>query len=143
MSLANYQPVELQYGLNRVVYGDTNVEVPDDIKLYHMKYVGTLKEIKNNSRNREVVDIDGSKLGQVSDVQLYYDTQGKMTIPEKQMVLEVGRKGPGGTKDEPTTQLPPDVQRYITKFGGKRMRKTIMRKKKSNRITKRRGNNKI
>jgi hypothetical protein len=141
MSLKNYQPVELQYGLNRVVYGDTNVEVPDDIKLYHMKYVGTLKEIKNNSRNREVVDIDGSKLGQVSDVQLYYDTQGKMTIPEKQMVLEVGRKGPGGTKDEPTTQLPPDVQRYITKFGGKRMRKTIMRKKKSNRITKRRGNN--
>jgi hypothetical protein len=141
--LSNYQPVELQYGLNRVVYGDTNVEVPDDIKLYHMKYVGTLKEIKNKSRNREVVDIDGAKLGEVGDVQLYYDTQGKMTIPEKQMVLELGRKGPGGTKDEPTTQLPPDVQRYITKFGGKRMRKTIMRKRKSKRITKRRGNNKI
>lgn len=138
MSLANYQPVELQYGLNRVVYGDTNVEVPDDIRLYHMKYVGTLKEIKNKSRNREVVDIDGAKLGEVGDVQLYYDTQGKMTIPEKQMVLEVGRKGPGGTKDEPTTQLPPDVQRYITKFGGKRIRKTIMRKRKSKRITKRR-----
>jgi hypothetical protein len=143
MSLANYQPVELQYGLNRVVYGDTNVEVPDDIRLYHMKYVGTLNEIKEKSRNREVVDIDGAKLGEVGDVQLYYDTQGKMTIPEKQMVLEVGRKGPGGTKDEPTTQLPPDVQRYITKFGGKRMRKTIMRKRKSKRITKRRGNNKI
>ena len=139
MSLANYQQVELQYGLNRVVYGDTNVEVPDDIKLYHMKYVGTLKEIKNKSRNREVVDIDGAKLGEVGDVQLYYDTQGKMTIPEKQMVLEVGRKGPGGTKDEPTTQLPPDVQRYITKFGGnKRIRKTTMRKRKSNRITRRR-----
>jgi hypothetical protein len=139
MSLRNYQPVELQYGLNRVVYGDTNVEVPDDIKLYHMKYVGTLKEIKNKSRNREVVDIDGAKLGEVGDVQLYYDTQGKMTIPEKQMVLEVGRKGPGGTKDEPTTQLPPDVQRYITKFGGnKRIRKTTMRKRKSNRITRRR-----
>jgi hypothetical protein len=141
--LSNYQPVELQYGLNRVVYGDTNVEVPDDIRLYHMKYVGTLKEIKNKSRNREVVDIDGAKLGEVGDVQLYYDTQGKMTIPEKQMVLELGRKGPGGTKGEPTTQLPPDVQRYITKFGGKRMRKTIMRKRKSKRITKRRGNNKI
>jgi hypothetical protein len=139
MSLANYQPVELQYGLNRVVYGDTNVEVPDDIRLYHMKYVGTLKEIKEKSRNREVVDIDGAKLGEVGDVQLYYDTQGKMTIPEKQMVLEVGRKGPGGTKDEPTTQLPPDVQRHITKFGGnKRIRKTTMCKRKSKRITKRR-----
>jgi hypothetical protein len=139
MSLTNYQPVELQYGLNRVVYGDTNVEVPDDIKLYHIKYVGTLNEIKEKSRNREVVDIDGAKLGEVGDVQLYYDTQGKMTIPEKQMVLEVGRKGPGGTKDEPTTQLPPDVQRYITKFGGnKRIRKTTMRKRKSNRITRRR-----
>ncbi len=138
MSLANYQPVELQYGLNRVVYGDTNVEVPDDIKLYHMKYVGTLKEIKNKSRNREVVDIDGAKLGEVGDVQLYYDTQGKMTIPEKQMVLELGRKGPGGTKDEPTIQLPPDVQRYITKFGGKHMHKTTIRKRKSKRITKRR-----
>lgn len=137
--LSNYQPVELQYGLNRVVYGDTNVEVPDDIRLYHMKYVGTLKEIKNKSRNREVVDIDGAKLGEVGDVQLYYDTQGKMTIPEKQMVLEVGRKGPRGTKDEPTTQLPPDVQRHITKFGGnKRIRKTTMRKRKSNRITRRR-----
>jgi hypothetical protein len=141
--LSNYQPVELQYGLNRVVYGDTNVEVPDDIRLYHMKYVGTLKEIKNKSRNREVVDIDGAKLGEVGDVQLYYDTHGKMTIPEKQMVLELGRKGPGGTKDEPTTQLPPDVQRYITKFGGKRICKTTMRKRKSKRITKRRGNNKI
>jgi sporulation protein YlmC with PRC-barrel domain len=130
MSLRNYQPVELQYGLNRVVYGDTNVEVPDDIRLYHMKYVGTLNEIKEKSRNREVVDIDGAKLGEVGDVQLYYDTQGKMTIPEKQMVLEVGRKG--------TTQLPPDVQRYITKFGGKRIRKSTMRKRKSNIITKRR-----
>ena len=130
MSLTNYQPVELQYGLNRVVYGDTNVEVPDDIRLYHMKYVGTLNEIKEKSRNREVVDIDGAKLGEVGDVQLYYDTQGKMTIPEKQMVLEVGRKG--------TTQLPPDVQRYITKFGGKRIRKSTMRKRKSNRITRRR-----
>jgi hypothetical protein len=143
MSLANYQPVELQYGLNRVVYGDTNVEVPDDIRLYHMKYVGTLKEIKDKSRNREVVDIDGAKLGEVSDVQLYYDTQGKMTIPEKQMVLELGRKGPRGTKDEPTSQLPPDIQRYITKFGGKRMRKTTMRKRKSKRITRRRCNNEI
>lgn len=137
MSLTNYQPVELQYGLNRVVYSDTNVEVPDDIKLYHMKYVGTLREIKNKSRNRNVVDIDGTNLGDVKDVQLYYDTQGKMTIPEKQMVLELGRKGPGGTKDEPTIQLPPDVQRYITKFGGKRMRKTTIRKRKSKRITKR------
>jgi hypothetical protein len=138
MSLRNYQPVELQYGLNRVLYGDTNVEVPDDIPLYHMKYVGTLKEIKDKSRNREVVDIDDAKLGEVGDVQLYYDTQGKMTIPEKQMVLELGRKGPGGTKDEPTIQLPPDVQRHITNFGGKRIRKTTMRKRKSKRITRRR-----
>ena len=143
MSLTNYQPVELQYGLNRVVYGDTNVEVPDDILLYHMKYVGTLKQIKNKSRNRDVLDIDGVKLGEVGDVQLYYDTHGKMTIPEKQALLEVGRKGPGGTKDQPTVQLPPDVQRYIYKFGGKRGRKSTMRKRKSNRITRRRFNNKI
>lgn len=138
MSLKNYQPVELQYGLNRVVYGDTNVEVPDDIPLYHVKYVGTLKEIKDKSRNRNVVDIDGIKLGEIGDVQLYYDTQGKMTIPEKQMVVEIGRKGPEGTKDKPTVQLPPDVQRYIGKFGGKHMRKTTIRKRKSNRITRRR-----
>jgi len=138
MSLKNYQPVELQYGLNRVVYGDTNVEVPDDIRLYHMKYVGTLKEIKDKSRNREVVDIDGTNLGDVNDVHLYYDTQGKMTIPEKQTLVELGRKGPGGTKDQPTIQLPPDVQRYITEFGGKRIRKTTIRKRNAKRITKRR-----
>ena len=149
MSLKNYQPVKLQYGLNRVVYGDTNVEVPDDIKLYHMKYVGTLKEIKDKSRNRNVVDVQGIKLGEVGDVQLYYDTQGKMTIPEKQTLLELGRKGPGGTKDEPTVQLPTDILKNIAGFrtkngkevigyGGKRGRKTTMRKRKSKRITKRR-----
>ena len=138
MSLKNYQPVELQHGLNRVVYGDTNVEVPDDIKLYHMKYVGTLKQIKDKSWQYDVVDIDGAKIGDSRDVQLYYDTQGKMTIPEKQTLLEVGRKGPGGTKYEPTIQLPPDVQRYITEFGGKRGRKSTMRKRKSKRITSRR-----
>lgn len=138
MSLKNYQPVELQHGLNRVVYGDTNVEVPDDIPLYHMKYVGTLTDIKNKSRNRDVVDIDGIKLGEVGDVQLYYDTHGKMTIPEKQMVLELGRKGPSGTKSKKTVQLPPDVQRHISKFGGNHKRANTMRKRKSNRITRRR-----
>jgi hypothetical protein len=138
MSLANYRPVELQHGLNRVVYGDTNVEVPDDIRLYHMKYVGTLNKIKDKSRNRDVLDIDGIKLGEVGKLQLYYDTHGKMTIPEKQMVLELGRKGPKGTKTKKTVQLPPDVQRLITKFGGKRACKTTMRKRKSNRITRRR-----
>lgn len=138
MSLKNYQPVELQYGLNRVVYGDTNVEVPDDIPLYHMKYVGTLNQIKDKSRNRDVVDIDGIKLGEVDNVQLYYDTHGKMTIPEKQMVLELGRKGPRGTKSKKTVQLPPDVQRLISKFGGNHTRAKTMRKRKSNRITRRR-----
>lgn len=154
MSLTNYQPVELQYGLNRVVYGDTNVEVPDDIRLYHMKYVGTLKEIKDKSRNRDVVDVQGIKLGEVGDVQLYYDTKGKMTIPEKQMLAEVGRKGPGGTKNEPTVPLPTDILKNIAGFrtkngkiipgyGGNRKRATKMRKMKSNRITKRRVNNEI
>jgi hypothetical protein len=154
MSLANYKPIALQYGLNRVVYGDTNVEVPGDIRLYHMKYVGTLKEIKDKSRNRDVVDIDGVKLGEVGDVQLYYDTQGKMTIPEKQVLVELGRKGPGGTKNEPTVPLPTHILQNIAGFktkkgtiipgyGGKRMRKTTIRKRKSNRITRRRFNNKI
>ena len=154
MSLANYQPVVLQYGLNRVVYGNTNVEVPDDIRLYHMKYVGTLTEIKNKSRNRDVLDIDGIKLGEAGDVQLYYDTQGKMTIPEKQVLVELGRKGPGGTKDQPTVPLPTHILQNIAGFrtkkgtiiqgyGGKRGRKSTMRKRKSNRITRRRFNNKI
>jgi hypothetical protein len=138
MSLKNYQPVELQHGLNRVLYGDTNVEVPDDIKLYHMKYVGTLNQIKDKSRNRNVVDIDGTKIGDSRSVQLYYDTHGKMTIPEKRMVLEVGRKGPRGTKSKKTVQLPPDVQKLISKFGGKRIHKKTIRNRKSNRITRRR-----
>ena len=97
-----------------------------------------LKEIKDKSLSREVVDIDGVKLGDVREVQLYYDTQGKMTIPEKQALIELGRKGPGGTKTKKTVQLPPDVQKLISKFGGKRIRKTTMRKRKSKRITRRR-----
>jgi hypothetical protein len=138
MSLKNYQPVKLQYGLSRVVYGGTNVEVPDDIRLYHMKYVGTLTEIKDNSRNWDVVDIDGTKIGDSRSVQLYYDTHGKMTIPEKRMVLELGRKGTRGKKSKKTVRLPPDVQKLISKFGGKRMHKKTIRNRKSNRITKRR-----
>jgi sporulation protein YlmC with PRC-barrel domain len=154
MSLKNYQPVKLQYGLNRVVYGNTNVEVPDDIKLYHMKYVGTLTEIKDKSLSREVVDIDGVKLGDVREVQLYYDAQGKMTIPEKQTLVELGRKGPGGTKTKKTVQLPTDILKKIAGFrtkkgtiipgyGGNRKRATTMRKRKSNKITRRRCNNKF
>jgi sporulation protein YlmC with PRC-barrel domain len=103
-----------------------------------MKYVGTLNKIKDKSRNRDVVDIDGAKLGEVGNVQLYYNTHGKMTIPEKQMVLELGRKGPRGKKSKKTVQLPPDVQRHISKFGGNHKRATTMRKRKSNRMTKRR-----
>ena len=148
MSLKNYQPVELQHGLNRVVYGDTNVEVPDDIQLYHMKYVGTLNQIKDKSRNREVVDIDGIKLGEVGKVQLYYDTHGKMTIPEKQTLVELGRKGPSGTKTKKTVQLPTDIVKKIAGFtkkngkevigyGGNNKRKTTMRKRITKRITKR------
>jgi hypothetical protein len=154
MSLANYQPVEMKPGLWRVVYGDTEVEVPDDIRLYHMKYVGTLKEIKDKSLSYEVVDIDGVNLGDVREVQLYYDTQGKMTIPEKQTLVELGRKGPGGTKTKKTVPLPTHILQNIAGFrtkkgtiipgyGGKRGRKTTMRKRKSNRITKRRFNNEI
>ena len=149
MSLKNYQPVELQHGLNRVVYGDTNVEVPDDIQLYHMKYVGTLNKIKDKSRTRDVIDIDGIKLGEVGKVQLYYNTHGKMTIPEKQTLVELGRKGPRGTKNEPTVPLPTDILKKIAGFrtkkgtivngyGGNRKRATTMRKRKSNRITRRR-----
>ena len=149
MSLKNYQPVKLEYGLNRVVYGGTNVEVPDDIKLYHMKYVGTLTEIKDKSRNREVVDIDGVKIGEVGDVKLYYNTRGKMTIPEKRTLVELGRKGPGGTKSKKTVQLPTDILKKIAGFtkkngkevigyGGNLKRAITMRKRKSSRITRRR-----
>ena len=113
-----------------------------------MKCVGTLKEIKDKSRNWDLIDIDGAKIGDSRDVQLYYDTKGKMTIPEKQTLLEVGRKGPGGAKDQPTVPLPTDILKNIAGFktkngkdivgyGGKRMRKTTMRKRNAKRITKR------
>jgi hypothetical protein len=43
-----------------------------------------------------------------------------MTIPEKQMVLEVGRK----------KGIAPDVQRYMAEFGGKRKTKSNRTKKR-------------
>lgn len=123
MSLANYEPVVLQHGLNRIVFGGTNVEIPDDLPLYYMIPVGNVAQIKNVSYNRQVRNGLNPMLllGDVNDVKLYYDTHDRMTIPEKQMVLEVGRK----------KGVAPHVQRYITEFGGKR-------KTKSNRTNKKR-----
>ena len=128
MSLANYEPVVLEYGLNRVVFGGTNVEIPDALPLYYMIPVGSVAQIKNVSRNRQVRSGLNPKLllGDVHNVNLYYDTRGRMTIPEKQMVLEVGRK----------KGVAPQVQRYMTEFGGKRKTKTNKTNKK--RKTKRR-----
>lgn len=122
MSLANYEPVVLQHGLNRVEFGGTHVEIPDDLPLYYMLPIGNVSQIKESSWNRQVRSglNDTLLLGDVNDVQLYYDTRGRMTIPEKQMVLEVGRK----------KGLAPDVQRYMTEFGGKRKTKTNRTKKR-------------
>jgi hypothetical protein len=54
MSLANYEPVVLQSGLNRVVFGGTDVEIPDDLPLYYMIPVGNMPQIKQVSWNHEV-----------------------------------------------------------------------------------------
>jgi len=122
MSLANYEPVVLKRGLNRVEFSGTNVEIPDDLPLYYMLPVGSVAQIKESSWNRQVRSglNDTLLLGDVNDVKLYYDTRGRMTIPEKQMILEVGRK----------KGLAPDVQRYMTEFGGKRKTKTNRTKKR-------------
>lgn len=122
MSLANYEPVTFSAGLNRVEFGGTHVEIPDDLPLYYMLPIGSVSQIKESSWNRQVRSglNDTLLLGDVNDVQLYYDTRGRMTIPEKQMVLEVGRK----------KGLAPDVQRYMTKFGGKRKTKSNRTKRR-------------
>ena len=122
MSLANYEPVTFRAGLNRVEFGGTHVEIPHDLPLYYMIPVGSVAQIKEASWNRQVRSGLNPTLllGDVNDVKLYYDTRGRMTIPEKQMVLEVGRK----------RRLAPDVQRYMTEFGGKRKTKTNRTKKR-------------
>jgi hypothetical protein len=122
MSLANYEPVVLKHGLNRVEFGGTEVEIPDDLPLYYMLPVGSVAQIKESSWNRQVRSglNDTLLLGDVEDVQLYYDTRGRMTIPQKRMVVEVGRqKG-----------VAPQVQRYITEFGGKRKTKSNRTKRR-------------
>ena len=94
--LSNYQPVELQYGLNRVVYGDTNVEVPDDIKLYHMKYVGTLKEIKNlhesmvNAQGFVVMD---KPIGRMTSVKKSESKEQATPVNPNQKTYQIGDKG--------------------------------------------------
>jgi hypothetical protein len=84
--------------------------------------VGSVAQIKESSWNRQVRSglNDTLLLGDVEDVQLYYDTRGRMTIPQKRMVVEVGRqKG-----------VAPQVQRYITEFGGKRKTKSNRTKRR-------------
>ena len=72
-----------------------------------------------------------------------------MTIPEKQTLVELGRKGPRGTKTKKTVQLPTDILKKIAGFtkkngkevigyGGNLKRAITMRKRKSSRITRRR-----
>jgi hypothetical protein len=124
MSLANYEPVTFRAGLNWVTFAGTDVQVPDDRTLYCFLPVGTLSQVKKASGygTSDVRSGINPKLllGDVRNVKLYYDTGGRMTIPEKQMVLEVGRK----------KGLAPDVQRYITEFGGKRKTKSNRTKKR-------------
>lgn len=124
MSLANYEPVTFRAGLNWVTFADTNVQVPDNRTLYCFLPVGTLDQVKKASGYGTSDVRSGLNpkllLGDVRNVKLYYDTGGRMTIPEKQMVLEVGRK----------KGLAPDVQRYMTEFGGKRKTKTNRTKKR-------------
>ena len=111
--------------------------------------VGNLSQIKQVSWNHEVRSglNDTLLLGDVHNVELYYDTRGRMTIPEKRMVAEIGLKGPGGTEANPTIQLPQDIQKRIAGyttpkgahfpgFGGKR--KTKSNRKNKKRKTKRR-----
>lgn len=124
MSLANYEPVKLRAGLNWVTFAGTDVQVPDDRTLYCFLPVGTLDQVKEASGYGTSDVRSGLNpkllLGDVRNVNLYYDTGGRMTIPEKQMVLEVGRK----------KGIAPDVQRYMTEFGGKRKTKSTRTKKR-------------
>ena len=54
MSLKN---IELEYGLNRVVYKDTRTPIPEDKMLYYNdKPIGTLKQVKAHSKNLQVYD---------------------------------------------------------------------------------------
>ena len=46
MSLANYKPVVLKHGLNRVEFSGTRVEIPDGLPLYYMIPVGNIEQIK-------------------------------------------------------------------------------------------------
>ena len=96
MSLANYEPVTFRAGLNWVTFAGTDVQVPDDRTLYCFLPVGTLDQVKKASGYGTSDVRSGLNpkllLGDVRNVKLYYDTGGRMTIPEKQMVLEVGRK---------------------------------------------------
>ena len=149
MSLANYEPVTFRAGLNRVEFSGTRVEIPDGLPLYYMIPVGNIEQIKAESLNQVVRSglNPALLLGNVHNVQLYYDTGGYMTIPEKRAVAEIGLKGPGGTEDNPTIQLPQDIQKRIAGyttpmgvhfpgFGGKR--KTKSNRKNKKRKTKRR-----
>jgi hypothetical protein len=124
MSLANYEPVKLRAGLNWVTFAGTDVEVPEDRNLYCFLPVGTLDQVKKASGYGTSDVRSGLNpkllLGDISNVNLYYDTAGRMTIPEKQMVLEVGRK----------KGIAPDVQRYMAEFGGKRKTKSNRTKKR-------------
>jgi hypothetical protein len=124
MSLANYEPVKLRAGLNWVTFAGTDVEVPEDRNLYCFLPVGTLDQVKKASGYGTSDVRSGLNpkllLGDISNVNLYYDTAGRMTIPEKQMVLEVGRK----------KRIAPDVQRYMAEFGGKRKTKSNRTKKR-------------
>ena len=118
MSLANYEPVTFRGGLNWVTFADTDVQVPDDRTLYCFLPVGTLDQVKKASGYTSDVRSGLNPkllLGDVRNVNLYYDTGGRMTIPEKQM----------GT----------DFKGYD---GGKRKRKTKSNRKNKKRKTKRR-----
>ena len=63
--MSDYTEVELKYGLNFVVYKNTNDEVKRDTLLFIKKYtpIGTLDEVKENTpagSSTEVMNKDGN-----------------------------------------------------------------------------------
>lgn len=133
-----YEPIVFLAGFNYVVKADTKERVKEDDVLYDIEHdemvrLGTLEEIKKNSRGNDTINHDGKILGNVHNKVLYIKNNVTDPLTEPESNLESFYYGTHTRKD-----VPPRSRRSWFSRGGKSTRKKRKDKQSTIKYRKRR-----
>ena len=128
--VCDLEPVYFESGLSNVLNPKTEQVILDNTKLYIVKYIGTLAEVKRQSYNDLIVGKDRISYGTVKDLLLYQNTALQKFGQTISGIVRSKDEIHTGAKRE---LLSPDIRNEIASYlkpkGGK-SRKTKKRKLK-------------